>query len=93
MLILKPRSLFHLAVLHFPVTCQFYASHLLWSDLKGYIISDEKAQLAHHMYELVGKYVRRLDQETHKFKMELEADNMGITEILEKRNYFILHLV
>ncbi|KAL1123115.1 hypothetical protein AAG570_002203 [Ranatra chinensis] len=49
--------------------------------------ADEKVQLANHMYELVAKYLRRLDQETHKFKMELEADNMGITEILEKRSH------
>lgn len=37
------------------------------------------------MYELVDKYLRRLDHELHKFKMELEADNRGITEVLEKR--------
>uniref|UniRef100_A0A1B6LSM7 Uncharacterized protein n=1 Tax=Graphocephala atropunctata TaxID=36148 RepID=A0A1B6LSM7_9HEMI len=38
------------------------------------------------MHDLVSRYLRRLEQETHKFKMELEADNMGITEILEKRS-------
>ena len=27
-----------------------------------------------------------MDQELHKFKMELEADNSGITEILERRS-------
>lgn len=32
----------------------------------------------------VDRYLRRLDQELQKFKMELEADNAGITEILEK---------
>ena len=37
------------------------------------------------MYDLVDRYLRRLDQELHKFKMELEADNRGITEFLEKR--------
>lgn len=37
------------------------------------------------MYDLVDRYLRRLDQELHKFKMELEADNRGITEVLEKR--------
>ena len=36
------------------------------------------------MYDLVDRYLRRLDQELHKFKMELEADNRGITEVLEK---------
>ena len=32
------------------------------------------------------RYLRKLDQELHKFKMELEADNSGITEILERRS-------
>lgn len=36
------------------------------------------------MYELVDRYLRRLDSELFKFKIELEADNAGITEILEK---------
>lgn len=34
----------------------------------------------------VDRHSRRLDQELSKFKMELEADNAGITEMLEKRN-------
>lgn len=38
------------------------------------------------MYELVDRYLRRLDTELHKFKCELEADNKGITEVLEKRS-------
>ena len=46
---------------------------------------DEKVQQANQMYDLVDRYLRRLDQELHKFKMELEADNRGITEVLEKR--------
>uniref|UniRef100_A0A1B6D9N5 Inhibitor of growth protein n=1 Tax=Clastoptera arizonana TaxID=38151 RepID=A0A1B6D9N5_9HEMI len=48
--------------------------------------ADEKVQLANHMHDLVSRYLRRLDQESHKFKMELEADHPGITEILEKRS-------
>ena len=32
----------------------------------------------------VDRHLRKLDQELSKFKMELEADNAGITEILEK---------
>lgn len=48
--------------------------------------ADEKVQLANQMYELVDKYLRRLDSELHKFKCELEADNKGITELLEKRS-------
>ena len=31
------------------------------------------------------RHLRKLDQEVAKFKMELEADNAGITEILERR--------
>lgn len=45
-----------------------------------------KVQLANQMYESVDKYLRRLDSELHKFKCELEADNKGITEVLEKRS-------
>lgn len=50
--------------------------------------SDEKVHLANQMHDLVERYLRRLDQELHKFKMELEADNKGITEVLEKRKIF-----
>lgn len=46
---------------------------------------EEKVQMATSFHELVERYLRRLDVECHKFKMELEADNRGITEILEKR--------
>uniref|UniRef100_A0A1B6LZM4 Uncharacterized protein n=1 Tax=Graphocephala atropunctata TaxID=36148 RepID=A0A1B6LZM4_9HEMI len=35
------------------------------------------------MHDLVSCYLRRLEQDTHKFKIELEADNVGIMEILE----------
>ena len=35
---------------------------------------------------IVDRYLRKLDEELHKFKMELEADNRGITEILEKQS-------
>nr|CAD7269075.1 unnamed protein product [Timema shepardi] len=38
------------------------------------------------MHDLVERYLRRLDQELHKFKMELEADHSGITQVLEKRS-------
>lgn len=46
-------------------------------------------QLANHMHELMTKYMRRLDHELHKFKMELEADNSGITGLIEKSEYCI----
>lgn len=35
----------------------------------------------------VDRHLRKLDQELAKFKMELEADNAGITEILERREF------
>ncbi|XP_038067203.1 inhibitor of growth protein 3-like [Patiria miniata] len=47
---------------------------------------DEKVQLANQVYDLVDRYLRKLDQELNKFKMELEADNAGITEVLERRS-------
>lgn len=53
------------------------------------LIADEKVHLANQIHELVERYLRKLDQELHKFKMELEADHRGITEILEKRNVLI----
>ena len=46
----------------------------------------EKVQAAEECYGLVDRYLRKLDEELHKFKMELEADNRGITEILEKQS-------
>ncbi|RWS31133.1 Inhibitor of growth protein 3-like protein [Leptotrombidium deliense] len=48
--------------------------------------AEEKVHIANQIYELVEKYLKRLDQELQKFKIELEADNAGITEILEKRS-------
>ena len=48
--------------------------------------ADEKVHLANHIYDLVDRHLRKLDQELSKFKMELEADNAGITEVLEKRS-------
>ncbi|KAI1277987.1 Inhibitor of growth protein 3 [Halotydeus destructor] len=48
--------------------------------------ADEKVNLANQIYDLVDRYLRRLDVELHKFKIELEADNAGITEVLERRS-------
>lgn len=42
------------------------------------------------MHDLMTKYMRRLDRELHKFKMELEADNSGITGLIEKSKIDIL---
>ncbi|KAH8237732.1 hypothetical protein KR038_009688 [Drosophila bunnanda] len=48
--------------------------------------ADEKVAIATQIHELVERYLRRLDSELFKFKCELEADNNGITEILERRS-------
>ena len=48
--------------------------------------SNEKVQIAEDCYTLVDRYLRKLDDELLKFKCELEADNRGITEILEKQS-------
>lgn len=64
--------------------------------LKLYIffILEEKILLANHMHELMSKYMRRLDLELHKFKMELEADNSGITGLIEKsKNKYDCNLI
>ncbi|EGV97849.1 Inhibitor of growth protein 3 [Cricetulus griseus] len=50
--------------------------------------ADEKVQLANQIYDLVDRHLRKLDQELAKFKMELEADNAGITEILERQRKY-----
>lgn len=49
--------------------------------------AEEKCSITSHMYELVNRYLSRLDQELEKFKNELEADNAGITEVLERRSH------
>jgi len=51
--------------------------------LKAVEESKEKIQIAEESYGLVDRYLRKLDQELHKFQLELEADNRGITEVLE----------
>eukprot|EP00795_Rhopilema_esculentum_P001978 gene1978-17523_t len=48
--------------------------------------ADEKVTMASQIFDLVDRHLRKLDQELVKFKMELEADCAGITEILEKRS-------
>ncbi|KAJ8249602.1 hypothetical protein COCON_G00228180 [Conger conger] len=48
--------------------------------------ADEKVQLASQIYDLVDRHLRKLDQELARFKMELEADHAGITEVLERRS-------
>lgn len=39
------------------------------------------------------KYVNRLDHELHSFKKELDTDNIGITELIEKSkiDHILIH--
>lgn len=45
------------------------------------------------MHEQMTRYLRRLDLELHKFKMELEADNSGITGLIEKSKIFLIFFI
>lgn len=44
--------------------------------------------IAERMKELLEKYVQHLEKEKTHFKYELEADNPGITEAIEKSRNF-----
>ncbi|XP_023248620.1 inhibitor of growth protein 3 isoform X2 [Copidosoma floridanum] len=48
--------------------------------------ADEKVSFANEMSELVKQYLKKLDQDIATFKKELEDDNKGITDLLEKRS-------
>uniref|UniRef100_A0A2S2PRS3 Inhibitor of growth protein n=1 Tax=Schizaphis graminum TaxID=13262 RepID=A0A2S2PRS3_SCHGA len=47
--------------------------------------SDEQMQLVNKLHELMVKYINQMDIDLDKFRMDLEADNMGITEKIEKK--------
>lgn len=46
--------------------------------------ADDKVQIANQLYDLIEKYLKKLDKELEKFKLELEADHAGITSKLEQ---------
>ncbi|RNA41392.1 Inhibitor of growth 3, partial [Brachionus plicatilis] len=46
--------------------------------------ADDKIQIANQLFDLIEKYLKKLDQELQKFKLELEADHAGITSRLEQ---------
>lgn len=48
--------------------------------------AEDKIQIADQMHEIMVILIQRLDGEIEKFKLELEADHTGITELLEKRS-------
>lgn len=45
----------------------------------------EKVSMAERMQEILSTYLQHLDKEKTHFKYELEADNPGVTEAIEKR--------
>ncbi|CAL8107845.1 unnamed protein product [Calicophoron daubneyi] len=45
----------------------------------------EKREIVEKLYSMYKKLVRKLDSELEKFRLELEADNSGITEQIEQR--------
>lgn len=48
-------------------------------------ITTTKMNLANESHDFIERYYKKLENDLHKFKMELEADYSGLTEILEKR--------
>ena len=52
-------------------------------------ITDAKINLANQSHDFVEKYFKKLENDLHKFKMELEADYAGVTETLEKRKLIL----
>lgn len=57
--------------------------------LKFFFILDSKIQVAIDMQNLISKYIKRLDIELHGFKIELESDKSGITQLIEKSTSLI----
>ncbi|RDD47214.1 Inhibitor of growth protein 3 [Trichoplax sp. H2] len=54
-------------------------------------VADEKIVIVRELQELLQRYTKRLVHELEKFKIELEADNPGITDQLEKHSFELDH--
>lgn len=52
---------------------------------KVHILSERKHSIAEKMQELLKKYQVHLEKEKTNFQCEMEADNSGVTEMIEKR--------
>nr|VZI43690.1 unnamed protein product [Spirometra erinaceieuropaei] len=52
--------------------------------------SSKKTEIVRNLYELYRKVVRKLDAELGKFRLELEADNSGVTSKIEHRIHTLL---
>ncbi|KAA0187092.1 Inhibitor of growth protein 3 [Fasciolopsis buskii] len=50
----------------------------------------EKREIVEKIYTTYTKLVRKLDAELEKFRLELEADNSGITEQIEQTDFYTL---
>jgi len=50
-------------------------------------ITTKKIHLANESHDFIERYYKKLQNDLQKFKMELEADYSGLTEILEKRMF------
>lgn len=48
--------------------------------------------MVNKMHGLLSKYMKRLDNDILKFKTDLEANNSGITDIIEKSKHLKLNL-
>lgn len=57
---------------------------MIYSLFLIFFFLESKIQAANQMQKLMTKYLSRLDHELHSFKKELDTDNNGITEIIEK---------
>lgn len=81
----KVNNFFQLANTLSPEQRQREYEGLLQEYNKPLVDSEEKINLTTQIEDFLHKYTRKLEQDIQKFKLELEADNSGITEILEKR--------
>jgi len=48
-------------------------------------ITTKKINLANQSHDFIERYYKKLENDLQKFKIELETDYSGLTEILEKR--------
>ncbi|XP_062522199.1 inhibitor of growth protein 3-like isoform X2 [Corticium candelabrum] len=80
------RSFFALAKKNKPEWREEQFKHIKEDYKKILDEAEEKVVLANQMHDLVERYLKKLDIELSKFKLELEADSAGITEMLEQRS-------
>nr|AAW25927.1 unknown [Schistosoma japonicum] len=52
---------------------------------RALVYCKDKREIVENIYSTYRKLMRKLDVELEKFRLELEADNSGVTEQIEKR--------